>query len=205
MDTKVRFITVVIVALLLKRSSLFGQVSGTDYLVLNRGDTIYGQVQHVNYRGVSPRYYKKIRVTNANGKRKKYRREAVKSFSVNNTQYEGFRLSQSSEKITLLDPVYNIDAHRGEKHFLKVMSIGALSYYQLEWWEPGDSALWWMDLLKKSGDPFFVRATQGLFGLKRRVLSNYFADCPRLSEKIAQKELKEISDIVDLYRTNCID
>lgn len=61
-----------------------------------------------------------------------------------------------------------------------------------------------MDLLKKSGDPSFTRATQGVFGLKRRTLGNYFADCPDLSEKIAQKEQKAASELVDIYEANCV-
>ncbi|WP_299453306.1 hypothetical protein [uncultured Microscilla sp.] len=175
------------------------------YIVLNSGDTLYGKVEHVNQRKVTPRYYKKIRFTDTQGNRKKYKRANVAAFNVNNTNYEGFWLSQSSRGITLLNPRYDIDPKNGERHFLRVISKGKLSHYYLEWWEQGEAGSSWMDLFRKEEDQFFIRATQGLFGLKRKTLVKYFFDCLSLQEKIKKKQIRKVSQVVDYYNKTCVD
>jgi hypothetical protein len=62
-----------------------------------------------------------------------------------------------------------------------------------------------MDMLLKEGDDYFIRATQGLFGLKKKVLSDYFQKCPELVEKIGQKEIIDPSALVDYFNANCAD
>ena len=175
----------------------------TDYLVLAKGDTLYGSVQHINEKGMSPRYYKKLRFTDAHGRRKKYKHAAVSAFRKNATHYESFRLRSSSQGFSLVNARYDINRRHGEWHFLRVMHKGALSHYVLEWWEQGESTLQSMDLLKKTEDSFFVRANQGVLGLKRKVLKNYFSDCPVLGAQIAQRELTEVTQIVDFYNSSC--
>ncbi|MGB5820847.1 MAG: hypothetical protein WBG90_15285 [Saonia sp.] len=198
------FLTITMVLLLATQTSLVAQTNNTsDYLVLIAGDTLYGTVKHINQSGLNPRYYKKIRFMDTNGKRRKYKRKDVSAFRVNHTNYEGFWLNQSSQKIVLLNPKYDIDPQNGEKYFLKVLSKGKLSHYELEWWEQGEPELSWMDLLKKEEDGFFMRATQGLLGLKRKVLANYFLNCPDLMEKIKQKELNKVWEVADFYNSNC--
>jgi hypothetical protein len=62
-----------------------------------------------------------------------------------------------------------------------------------------------MDLFIKEGDDYFIRATQGLFGLKKKVLSDYFQKCPDLVKKIKQKEIKDPSAVVRYFNANCAD
>ncbi|WPP49687.1 hypothetical protein [Catalinimonas niigatensis] len=200
--TLLAFITLCLFSL---QTSLSAQDSDAqDYLVLNMGDTLYGNIKHIDESGTIRKYYKKIRFTDRYGKQKKYKRKEVSAFSVNNTHYEGFWLNQSSQKIILVNPRYDIDAKNGEQYFLKVMRKGKLSHYQLEWFEQGESLLSGMDLLKKEGDPFFIRATQGLLGLKRKVLLDYFSDCAKLQEQIKERQLNEVGQVVDFYHTHCI-
>lgn len=184
--------------------SLFGQVGNlADYLVLTPGDTMYGKVEYLNERGLSPRFYKKIRITNINGKRKKYPAKKVVAFRSGSTAFEAFWLSQTSTKITLVNPRYDIDREAGERQFLRVVTKGKLSHYMLEWWDQGEASLNSMDLFKKSEDAFFIRATQGVFGLKRKVLARYFKDCPGLVTQISERHLKEASQLVGYYNSNC--
>ncbi|EAY26191.1 hypothetical protein [Microscilla marina] len=202
----IKTFTIVTTLLLLPFLTLKAQTSHLlDYIVLNSGDTLYGKVKHVNQRKVPPRYYKKIRFTNTKGKRKKYKRADVAAFNVNNTNYEGFWLSQSSRGMTLINPQYDIDPKNGERYFLRVISKGKLSHYYLEWWEQGEAGSSWMDLFRKEKDQFFIRATQGLFGLKRKTLAKYFANCPSLQEKIKKKQIRKVSQVVDYYNKNCVD
>lgn len=180
------------------------QASNTpDYIVLQTGDTLYGQVKHIRETGVRPKYYKKIRLTNTRGKQKKYKRKEVVAFRVNKVHYQGFWLSQSSRGIQFVNPRYDIDPQKGKKYFLRVISKGKLSHYHLEWWEQGESAMSWMDLLKKEDDSFLIRANQGLLGLKRKVLAKYFLNCPRLEEQIKKRQLKKVREVVNFYNSHC--
>ncbi len=176
----------------------------TDFVVLNSADTLYGLVEHIHSKSVSPRFYKKIRLTDHSKKRRQFKRKDVLAFQAEGAIYQSFWLSQSSEKIKLLNPRYEIDSKNGEQHFLKLISKGKLSHYHLEWWEQGESALLSMDLLKKEKSPFFIRATQGVFGLKFKVLADYFADCPELNAQMKQKQFKQVGEIVDFYNSNCL-
>ena len=45
--------------------------------------------------------------------------------------------------------------------------------------------------------------TQGVLGLKRKRLIEYFGDCPELITAIEAKELKEILDVYYFYLENC--
>ena len=189
---------------LLAISSLSGQIDPYgDYLNPNVGDTIYGKVEHLDRRGGSTDFYKKIRVTNAKGKRKKFKRGDVESFQVDGVRYEGFWLSQSSDIFDLFSPKYFMDRENGERYFLRIISLGRLSHYQLEWWEQDDAGINRMDLLIKEGDEHFIRATQGIFGLKRKALTKYFRDCPELAEQIEQKNLSKVEEIMDFYNAGC--
>jgi hypothetical protein len=175
-----------------------------DYLVLYVGDTLYGTVQYID-EGIPREFYKKIRLETSEGKRKKYKRKNVASFRVSNITYESFWLSQTSQRFSLVNPKYNIDHNNGEQYFLKVVGKGNLNHYELEWIDQGESVLWSMSLLNKQEDPFFIRADQGLLGLKRKVLLNYFFNCPKLKEEINLKQLNKVWQVVDFYNKNCID
>jgi hypothetical protein len=192
--------------LLLLQTPLFAQPrEQLDYLVLNSGDTLYGEVKHIDERGVHREFYKKIRLTTIAGKKKKYKREDIVSFRSANSHYESFWLHQTSQKIMLVNSRYDIDIKHGEQYFLRVMSKGKLSHYALEWFEQGDAALWSMSLLKKETDTFFMRADQGLISLKRKVLFSYFSDCPALQEKIKQKQVNSVHEVLDFYNETCVE
>lgn len=60
-----------------------------------------------------------------------------------------------------------------------------------------------MELLKKGNDSVFIRADQGLPGLKRKVLTTYFKNCPELSVQIKSKTLKTVWEVVPFYNEKC--
>lgn len=122
---------------------------------------------------------------------------------MDNVNYKSFWLNQWSQKIRLVNPKYDIDSNGGQQHFLRLVSQGKLSHYELEWFEQENSALWSMALLKKEEDPLFIRADQGILGLKRKVLLDYFFNCPKLQERIKLKQLKKVWQVVDFYNSNC--
>jgi hypothetical protein len=190
--------------MLLAPAFLYGQSKNmSDYIVLTAGDTIYGTVDSLDDRGTNPKFYKKIRLTDKNGKRKKYKTKIITAFRSSNQIYKAFWLDNSSDEIIFINPVYTIDFENGEREFLKVITHGELSHYRLEWREQGESLLMTMELLKKANDSFFIRADQGLLSLKRKTLSKYFKDCPELSEQITSKSIKGVSEVVAFYNAEC--
>jgi hypothetical protein len=50
-----------------------------------------------------------------------------------------------------------------------------------------------------------VRITQGILGLKRNRLMEYFQDCWDLVEAIREKQLNEIYEVYDFYNNNCAE
>ncbi len=48
-----------------------------------------------------------------------------------------------------------------------------------------------------------VRVTQGIFGLKKNLLVEYFNDCPALVKKIRSGEFKEPYYIAKFYNQQC--
>lgn len=196
----------IVLALFTTQNSLFAQEGKPlDYIVLYTKDTLYGTVAHIDEKGIHRVFYKKIRITLLNGKRKRYNRKKVLAFRINDSCYESFWLSQSSQKIMLVNPMYDIDSKNGEQYFLRLVTKGALSHYELEWLNQGSATLWSMSLLRKENDWSFIRADQGLLGLKRKILLNYFFDCPILQEEIKNRQLTKVSQVVDFYNTNCMD
>ncbi len=180
--------------------------SKSDYIVLSIGDSLYGTVAYIKENAVNRDFYKKVRLTNANGKTKKYKPESISSFRINGNKYQSFWLYQPPQtfpSVSLVNPRYNIDSKQGDHYFLRVISIGRLSHYQLEWFDQGDSQLWSMALLKKANDQYFIRADQGIIGLKKKLLQRYFTDCLELAKKIKNSELKKVWQVVEAYNHNC--
>lgn len=174
-----------------------------DHITLLNGETIYGEIVFMEQRNWSTQYLKKIRVKTTEGKRKKYHTDKVASFTANGADFEIFRLEQSANLFSSDHARFQIDRKNGDVYILKRITKGALSHYTFDWWEQGESLQMSMDLFRKEGDPFFVRATQGLLGLKRKLLANYFSDCPDLVEKIRDKSLKNADEVATYYNVNC--
>lgn len=185
--------------------SLHGQGnSAGGYLVLAEGDTLYGEVQYIDESSVHRDFYKKIRFTDLSGRRSKFKRNRVTAFRTGDADYESFWLDESAEDAFSFNIRYHMNHRTGDQYFLKVIQRGVLSHYELEWFEQGDAHLMSMDLFKKADDSFFVRATQGLLGLKKKVLRNYFSDCPELVGHIDRKLLKSTDEVAAFYNRNCI-
>lgn len=197
-------ISTLVFLMLTIKTTLLAQISTTsDYIVLITEDTIYGTIKNIDLYNTTSKFNKRLKFISANGKRKKIKREEVLVFKYGNDVYESFWLYQSSDKITFVNPRYDIDEKRGKQHFLKVVSKGKISHYLLEWVDGEFSSVSSMSLLKKETDLFLIRADQGVLGLKRKVLGEYFTNCPDLQQKITEKLITEVVEVVDFYNTYC--
>ncbi len=206
MDSGLRFLKIKLLLLFSPAILLAQNDSMSDYLVLNTNDTIYGTVRYIKEEGFGSRdFFKKIRITDSKGTKKKFKRNKVSSFKTKDAVFESFWLNQHTEfsiKPALINTKYRIDS-KGEQHFLRTKQKGVLSHYELEWFDQDSNILCSMALLKKENDNFFVRADQGLLGLKRKALINYFTGCSEITEALAEKQLKEVSQLVELYNNSC--
>lgn len=172
------------------------------WVILANGDTLSGMVKDRKQTFTGPEIYQQIRFKSHQKKRrKKYRPEELAGYQINEVAYESVWLRPASSGIHLLNPYYESVPNAGDCVFLRVVSKGKLSHYQWEW-EDG-SQVESMDLFRRSGEPIFIRATQGIFGLKRKQLTKFFTDCPALQEKLQKKELSYAWEVTNYYNEHC--
>ena len=173
-----------------------------DYLVLTSGDTLYGQVQFLAPPASDRVYLKKISLITSKQKTK-FRLKEISAIHSNSTTYRLFRLEN---KVALPNPFreyFHLNGNEGQLYVLKLIQQGQLSHYEWQWKEQGESTLTSTDLFIKSNDDYFIRATQGLLGLKRKALADYFTDCPELVRLLQEKQLNTPAQVVNFYNRQC--
>ncbi len=177
-------------------SWVLGQKGYQDgYIITNGGDTLTGLVKD---RKPPPfgKIYKKIYFKKPKSGRKKYGPNQIKGYRMGSTEFESLWLEDSYE---FFQQKYTSIPNRGEQQFLKVIVRGYLSYYQLEYMDSESDNIDVVPLFKRSDESSLVRVTQGIFGLKKKKLSAYFQDCPRLVDKIVAGEIKDPVEIAYYY------
>ncbi|KPM32959.1 Hypothetical protein I595_1386 [Croceitalea dokdonensis DOKDO 023] len=176
-----------------------------DRVVLITGDTLYGKVDYFKEGFAWSEFYRKLRLTDTKGRKKRLKLKKVISYSVNGYDYESHTLDLVTKlfaKGRFFDSKYYIDQD-GEQHFLKVISKGKLSHYELEWIDRDNNDLESLGLIKKAEHNFFIPAENRLGRVVKKVVSDYLADCPELQRKITDKEMKYVFEVVDFYNKHC--
>ncbi|MEM7109331.1 MAG: hypothetical protein AAF519_13990 [Bacteroidota bacterium] len=172
-----------------------GYLSG--YIVLNEGDTLFGKLKDRDVdRG---RLLNTIRFKQKGKRVKKYSAYDLLSYRVDRVIFES---KWYEEKAEFFNFQYLNRYGVGEKVFLRVNSKGKLSCYTKELIDD-DSDFDGFELFQKEGDDFFIRANQGLFGLKKKKLANYFTDCPQLVQKIDSGEIKNTWEVTSFFNMKC--
>ncbi|MEO0332721.1 MAG: hypothetical protein AAF223_13730 [Bacteroidota bacterium] len=172
------------------------------YVVLTTGDTLRGRVMDRRETLTGTDLLTKIRFkAEDRGRRRKYRPKELISYQANGITYESHRVRPKG--ISLLDAYYEIMPDDGEWVFLQVVSRGKLHHYRWEWVEDDNSSVDTADFFRKENSSLLVRATQGIFGLKRKNLVEYFQNCPNLQDKIESKVFKYPAEVADYYNQDC--
>ena len=170
------------------------------YVVLTSGDTLYGKIKD---RKPEPfgKIYKKIRFRDGGWFAKKYVPSELMSYKAGERTYESSWLSY---ELSIFGSRLISVPGRGNKQFLRVLVKGPLNYYSLET-EDHDSG-YYRDIpyLKREDKREIVRATQGIFGLKRKLLAEYFDDCPAMVKALEEKEIRSVFEVVELYQRRCL-
>lgn len=148
------------------------------YVVTTKNDTLYGSVSD---RKLGPfgGIHKKVKLK-GRGLKKRFAPENIHSYKKGDTTY----------KTMFLD---------GEYEFMRVETEGYVSHYIYQLQEQGEEMVLDVDYFTKENSSNLIRATQGIFGLKRKRMILFFSDCQPLIEKIKNKEFKYAFELVAFY------
>ncbi len=166
---------------------------------MNNGDTLTGKVMDRDnsaFGGLLP----KVKFRPDKGFRKKYKPSQLQAYKRGNDVFETIWISSESK---IFKQRYFNKENEGEQHFVKVIYKGSIELYHWEFTDEDNAHIDHFPLLKKANSEEMVRATQGIFGLKRKVLSTYFEDCPSLVQAIQNKNITTVQQIIDFYETDC--
>ncbi len=184
------------------RFPLFSQ---NDYeqgsITLNNGKTLYGEIRDRKVTNTGTKLYTKIRFRDSSGKRKKYSPDDIKGYTIGENEYESLWYHESN---VLFITYWISKKGKGDKIFLKVLKKGFLTCYFYEYVDNDSGYIDGYELFKRKNDAYFMRATQGIFGLKKNRLGEYFDDCPVLVKKIENGTIKTPLQVVDYYNNRCI-
>jgi len=145
--------------------------------------------------------YKRIRFKPGDALfKRKYSAAEILGYGVNGQQYDAVPLLTESYFFKIR---YYIHENR-DRVFLRVISSNEkLTYYHWEYVDDESNYLDYIPLFHKPGTGEMVRISQGILGLKRNRLSEYFWDCPDLLRALEKKELKEIDEVFNFYTEHC--
>jgi hypothetical protein len=165
------------------------------FVVTTNFDTLRGKIKDWKIGSLDDKY-PPIKFKNERGKRKKFQPHEMAFFQSGSDLYEclAFR-----ETFVRLRSYRTITSDRNEIRYLKVVERGYLTCYHQEFLESEFGNPDYLVLYKRQTDPYLIPATQGIFGLKRKRLIQYFQDCPPLVAKIQSKSIKDPLEVVRFY------
>ncbi len=167
----------------------------TGYIITNSNDTLTGKVKD---RKPPPfgKLYKKIRFKRNRLFKRKYGPQQIIAYKQGDNQFESLWIDVSPN---IFNEKYTSIPDFGEKSFMKVIVKGYLTYYHWEFQDYESDYIDEISLYKRTNESSFARVTQGIFGLKKKRLAEYFQDCPELINKIENGELKDPVEIAIFY------
>jgi len=170
------------------------------YIINFEGETIEGQVKDRSSRTFIE-LYKRIRFKPDNAPfKRKYSPDEILGYGINDLYFESVPLYEETAFFKFR--YYIHDSY--DRSFLKVISWeDDLTYFHWEYVDSESNYLDYIPLFYREGSDEMVRVTQGIRGLKRKRLIEYFWDCPDLVLAIEKKELKEINEVYNFYLERC--
>lgn len=185
--------------LFLLPSLLYGKNFEEGFIITLKNDTIHGRIADRKSE-TFPKIYKRIRFKKEGAfLNKKYNANQIKGYKAGNRVYESVGIEKKSR---LLETKY-ILSYSYKKTFLRVIQKGKLSYFHWEHVDFEFNTIDYFPLFHLKEKSEMVRVTQGVLGLKRKTLSEYFSDCPELVKKIERKEVRTPEDIMDMFNKLC--
>ena len=171
------------------------------YIINSEGDIVEGLVKDRS-SGTFFELYKRIRFRPDNSLlKRKYSPDEILGYGLNDQHFESVPLF---EETAFFKFRYYIHEDY-DRVFLKVISMNAdLTYFHWEYVDSDSNYLDHTPLFYREGSDEMVRVTQGIRGLKRKRLMEYFWDCPKLVQALEKKELNEIDEVYNFYLDHCV-
>jgi hypothetical protein len=169
------------------------------YVITSKNDTLRGLIKD-RKSGSFGGIYKKIRFKDGGFVAKKFSPYDIKGYAVGNDTYHSMWLSSSR---SVFREVYVSKRNTGKKRFLKLVVEGPLSLYYLEFRDQEAGINDYVELLKLNHSDELVRASQGILGLKKKLLSSYLQNCPEVVAKINSSEIKTAREVAVFYNDYC--
>lgn len=166
------------------------------YIITLEGETKAGWVKDRS-TGSFLELYKKIRFKADDALlSRRYSPEEIQAYGANNQHFESLPIYEESAFFK-----FRYYLHEDyQRSFLKLIARDMdLSYYHWEYVDGDSNYLDHVPLFYREGSNEMVRVTQGMLGLKRKRLIEYFQDCPDLGMAIHERELDEIWEVYDFY------
>jgi len=172
------------------------------YLIEQSGDTIKGLVKD---RSPEPfvNLYHKIRFKRlGRGRTRKYTPDDIAGYGYQDQHFISIPLREES---TFFKFRYYTDAS-APREFLKVIATtDKLMYFEQLFIHDDNDYLDAFPLFYPLGSNEMVRVTQGIFGLKRKRLADYFSDCPALVEEMmsSNSKIKTVPELFEFLVHRC--
>ena len=170
------------------------------YIIAMNGDTIKGMVKDRS-PGTFVSIYDRIRFKSEDSfLRKKYSPNQIQGYGVGGRHYLSIPLR---EETAFFKFRYYVDPGANREFLRVVTQSQKLIYFEREWIDDDNNHVDSAPLFQKAGSSELVLVTNGIFGLKKKRLAEYFSDCPDLVKAIENKELKEIMEVYNFYLKKC--
>ena len=171
------------------------------YVVNNEGDTIEGWVKDRS-TGTFMELYSKVRFKSGDARaRRSYKPTECRGYGYGGNIYETMPLEEDAA-------FFRFRYYLNENNpwiFLKVIQRDdPLTWYHWEYMDGESNYLDYIPLFYLEGSNEMARVTQGMLGLKRTRLADYFYDCPDLVDALLSKDLSEIQEVYNFYVDHCI-
>jgi len=195
------YFLLIIVAFLVTPTQAQKKGYSQGYIINSEGETIEGWVKDRS-TGTFIELYTKIRFKGENRSYNgRYSASKIQGYGYNNQHFESMPLMEESQFFNFryyLDDSY-------DRVFLKAITwTDELTYYHWEYVDGESNYLDYTPLFHRPGSSEMVRVTQGILGLKRKKLAEYFRDCPELVQAIEQKQLSQIDQVFSFYTERCV-
>ena len=171
------------------------------YIINLEGETVEGWVKDRS-SGTFIDLYKRIRFKpDKSLLKRKFSPDEILGYVINNQHFESVPLYEETAFFK-----FRYYVHEDyDRVFLKVVSMNAdLTYFHWEYVDSESNYLDYTPLFYREGSDQMVRVTQGIRGLKRKRLIEYFWYCPALAKAIEKKELNEIDEVYNFYLDHCV-
>lgn len=166
------------------------------HVVTMQGDTLRGLVRDRD-TGPFGGMFGKVQVKEGGkGRARKFAPRKVRSYQWGDAQF--VTLYTESESEFFKTRTY-VTEGRGEPGFYRVIAAGELTLYHDEFTDEDNFRIDFVPVFKREGNPQLVRATQGILGLKKKLLSEFFADRPALVAQIKNGQLTTPLEVWEAY------